>query len=161
MWFIIFRSHSSLVFHSIYSQMYYMLLHFSCSATSWHLSNECETLFSLYHSHGGAGDEKGLALCTTLPLLCEGDEDPGLQPAARVIPFPHPGLHGWGLWCQHRVHRPVSASTPRLRATFSGDILIICLAQKFSLIVSTEILAVVVSSVVTTLHGLHVRSSVR
>lgn len=61
------------------------------------------------HSHGGAGDEEGLALCPTLPLLCEGDEDPGLQPAARVLPLPYPGLHGWGLWRQHRVHWPVSS----------------------------------------------------
>lgn len=51
------------------------------------------TLF-LFCSHGGAGDEEGLALCATLSLLCEGDEDPGIQPAARVLPLPHLGLHG-------------------------------------------------------------------
>lgn len=66
-----------------------------------------ETL-PLCHSHGGAGDEERLALCTALPLLCEGDEDPGLQPAAGVLPLPHPGLHGRSLRCEHRVHWPVS-----------------------------------------------------
>lgn len=72
---------------------------------SENINIKCETLC---HSHGGAGDEEGLALCPTLPLLREGDEDSGLQPAARVLPISYFGIHGWGIWCQHRVHWPVS-----------------------------------------------------
>lgn len=73
----------------------------------------------LHFSHGGAGDEEGLAVRATLPLLREGDEDTGLQPAARVLPLPHPGLHGRGLRRQHRVHRPVSVHARQLHATAS------------------------------------------
>lgn len=60
------------------------------------------------HSSSGAGDEEGLAVCSTLSLLRPRDAHTGLQPAAGVLPLPHPGLHGWGLRRQHWVHRPVS-----------------------------------------------------
>ncbi|XP_045078865.1 26S proteasome non-ATPase regulatory subunit 6 isoform X2 [Coregonus clupeaformis] len=45
-------------------------------------------------SHSGAGYEEGLAVCPSLPLLCEGDAYPCLQPAPGVLPLTHPGLHG-------------------------------------------------------------------
>lgn len=74
------------------------------------LSSPGSERLSLCRSHCGAGDEEGLALCAALPLLRARDEDPGLQPAAGVLPLPHSGLHGRGLRGQHRVHRPVSIS---------------------------------------------------
>jgi len=84
--------------------------------------------FVFCHSHGGAGHEEGLALRAALPQLREGDEDPGVQPAAGVLPLAHLGLHGRGLRRQHGVHRPVSDFPPRshgaaddLAGTLSGS----------------------------------------
>ncbi|OCT83479.1 hypothetical protein XELAEV_18026021mg [Xenopus laevis] len=54
----------------------------------------------------GTGTEEGLAVCLSLSLLREGDADPGVRSAARVLPLTNTGVHGRGFWCRSGVHRP-------------------------------------------------------
>lgn len=59
----------------------------------------------------GTGNEKGLAFCTSLSILCARNANPRIQSAAGVVPVVNPGLYGRSFWCWCGVHWSVSLNS--------------------------------------------------
>lgn len=81
---------------------------FICITDSLHFVEITDSLSVFLFSYCRARDEKGLAVCTSLPILRAGNENSRVQPTPGVLPVTDVRIHGRSVWSQCRIHRSVS-----------------------------------------------------